>query len=171
LPYYVGKAIAYAILGLIVYLFSKQLSDIAFFRNTALVILIVTGILFFQAAFFKTFTFIKLGWFNTLITRATSKLQLSTYGFKGLLLGMILGLIPCGLVYGGIITAAAYSENAVVMILAMLSFGLATTPGLFISAYFGSIVLIRFKKAFNILYVIMMILNGSLLMRYALKLI
>src|SRR3954467_6037849 len=32
-PYYIGKAISYAILGLVVYLFSKQLSEIAFFRN------------------------------------------------------------------------------------------------------------------------------------------
>jgi sulfite exporter TauE/SafE len=64
LPYYIGKALTYALLGAIVFYFSKKLSEIGFFRNVALVILIITGILFFLAALSKASSGVKLGWLN-----------------------------------------------------------------------------------------------------------
>ena len=57
-------------------------------------------------------------------------------GIKGYLLGIILGFIPCGLLYSALIIAANFN-NYFLAFLGMTIFGIATIPALFITGVGG----------------------------------
>ena len=66
-------------------------------------------------------------------------------GFKGYLLGILLGFIPCGLLYGAIIIAANIN-NFMLAGFAMFVFGIATIPSLLVTSYSGFLFLNKFKE-------------------------
>jgi sulfite exporter TauE/SafE len=85
--------------------------------------------------------------------------------------GMILGLIPCGLVISSVITAASYSSSGIAAFTLMFLFGLSTIPALFSITYFGSFFLsLKETKIFKLLFSIAMLLNAYYVLGYALKL-
>lgn len=53
-------------------------------------------------------------------------------GIKGYILGIILGFIPCGLLYSALIIVATV-DSSVMALISMFAFGVATVPSLFIS--------------------------------------
>jgi sulfite exporter TauE/SafE len=60
--------------------------------------------------------------------RLTARMDRTTYG-GGLLLGLVLGFLPCGLLYAALATASI-SAGPVTGVLAMLAFGAGTVPAL-----------------------------------------
>jgi uncharacterized protein len=183
IPYYIGKAFSYNVIAVIPYFLAKHVREISWFRWIIFSIMITTAILFFRAAFLRTFNFKNFVGFafierlqhlqKSIIKYAPRNydLQKSTYGIRGIFQGMVLGFIPCGLVYGAVVTAITYSDNIFILLCSVTAFAMATIPGLFISSYFGSIILVKFKNMFHVFYSLIMILNSILLIRYALKLI
>jgi hypothetical protein len=175
LPYYFGKATTYTLLAIIAYLFSTALSDIHFIHYLGAILLALTAIFFIISAFSNTRAFTHLldssitRKFQLLLANKTRHLYLQPYGIKGYTLGMVLGLLPCGLVYAAVVTAISSANNIFSMALAVFAFGLATVPGLYISAYAGTMVLRKSSKMFTIFYTAIMLLNAGLLLYYAFK--
>lgn len=176
LPYYFGKAATYGIFGIVFYLFSTNLSGIPYASTAAGVFLILTALLFVKAAISKKFgffTFLESSSskvFSKQVARVNKRFSLNPYGFRGFILGMILGLIPCGLVYSSLVSAVAGSSNMLIAFLSMFVFGIGTVPGLYVSAYAGGTIINSFKKLFSLIFSITMLINAYLLIRYALKL-
>lgn len=176
LPYYFGKAITYTTLTALFIVFKNSIGSVAeipAMKWLTIAFLIAVAGLFAHSAFQRSFIIPIPG-----LRKVTQKFakfispwRLSSYGFQGILLGMILGLIPCGLVYGVIINATANMSSTPLALAAIFLFGFSTTPGLFIASFFGTQILSRFKQSFKLLYALLMLINAGLLLQYALKLI
>jgi sulfite exporter TauE/SafE len=145
--YSTGRIITYMILGLIF----GYLGGVAIFSNTANGILwLLTGILMLLTGLsllgkikFLTLiehSFLKSKWYKN---NFQSLLKSQTF-LSFLLLGMLNGLLPCGLVYFFAITAAS-TGSPFYGVLVMLVFGLSTVPTLFSFGFF-----VGFLKKTNI---------------------
>jgi len=138
LAYNFGRVTTYSILGA---MFGMLGQVIAFTPTTKGVLFLLTGILMILAglSLLGQFNFLnsaessisKEGWYRDTFRRLISSRSLSSF----YLLGMLNGIIPCGLVYSFAIFAASTASplwGAIVM----ATFGLATIPALF---FLGSI--------------------------------
>lgn len=70
------------------------------------------------------------------LRRAFLRVLQSKHGLKPLLIGLFVGLLPCGLTY--IVLAGAFALHPVSAALMMFLFGLGTVPGLLALGLFGS---------------------------------
>jgi sulfite exporter TauE/SafE len=133
LSYNFGRVTTYTILGAMFGLIGKA---IAFTPTTKGVLFILTGILMIMAgaSLLGNFSFLnsaevsisKQGWFRETFRKLIHDPSISSF----YLLGMLNGIIPCGLVYSFAIFAASTASplwGAIVM----ATFGLATIPALF----------------------------------------
>ncbi len=139
--YSFGRVTTYTLLGVIF----GYLGGVATFNNTSNgILLIITGTLMVITAF----SLIGKIKFLTLIEHSLSKSRWYQTSFKSLLhskslfsfyiLGMLNGLLPCGLVYTFAITAASTASpfwGGVVMFI----FGISTIPALFSMGFFVGI--------------------------------
>jgi len=133
LAYNFGRVSTYTILGAIFGLIGKV---IAFTPTTKGVLFVLTGILMILAgaSLLGNFKFLnsaeysvsKQGWFRRNFQKLMRSRSLSSF----YLLGMLNGIIPCGLVYSFAIFAAS-TASPLWGALVMASFGLATIPALF----------------------------------------
>jgi len=134
LAYNLGRVVTYTILGVI---FGALGKATAFTPTTKGILFLITGILMILAGlsllgklgFLNTIevSFSNKPWFQKLFKRLMSNKSLLSF-FS---LGMLNGIIPCGLVYSFAIIAASTASpfwGAAVM----ASFGLATIPSLFL---------------------------------------
>ena len=171
IPYYVGKAITYSILAIGWYFLSSLLIKKYIFK------VIITSLMIGAATFFilnalnihivflqKKFSSIPLiKRISLFFINISNHLKLNLYGLKGWILGMILGLIPCGLVYSSIITSVSYSDSFLIAGISLFLFGMGTIPGLFMISYLGEYVLIKWKNFFSFVYAISLLFNAYLL--------
>ena len=67
------------------------------------------------------------------------------FTWRGYLLGLMLGFIPCGLIYGALVLAAA-GGNALSGGFVMAAFGLGTVPMLFAAGVIGQYAAGRFRN-------------------------
>lgn len=178
LPYYFGKALTYVAFASIAFLLSSYaLADFPFVRHIGAALLLAAAALFVNSAMQRSFNFINisrlpiLASFNKLIINRITNIQYQTHGWHGLLLGTVLGLLPCGLVYASIATILSQTDNLALVAASMFAFALATVPGLFLVAYVGQQFFTRWRNAFKLLYVLMMLVNAWLLMQAAWRLI
>ena len=108
LPYYLGKAMTYGILALLAKYLSSSFSDSIIFKNIAGAILIFVAFICLKISVIRIVKMKQISFFNKIskhfkflesyITSIISKLSLNPFGIQGLFMGMILGLIQCGLV-------------------------------------------------------------------------
>lgn len=141
LSYHLGRLSSYAVaglsVGLIGFWFSEYLGLLTSLRFLAAVMLILLGVYIG-------------GWFNALIL--TEKLGARAWQYiqplgkrylpprsqkQALLLGMVWGWLPCGLVYSALIWAAAQA-SMINSTLIMMCFGLGTLPSMLGSALLGA---------------------------------
>ncbi len=168
--YSLGRVTTYTLLGVIF----GYLGGVATFNNTSNgILLIVTGVLMIVTAF----SLIGKIRFLTLIEHSLSKSKWYQESFKALLhskslfsfyiLGMLNGLLPCGLVYTFAITAASTASafwGGVVMFI----FGLSTIPALFSIGFFVGIfrqssfrtLMVKLAAVLIVGYGLFMIYNG-----------
>lgn len=180
LPYYFGKAFTYGILALITKYLANSLSNHIISKHIIGVILIISSLICLKLAVskFKKFTHISISFkifkylkfLENFIANLVQKLSLSPFGFQGFIMGMVLGLIPCGLVISAIMITSSYSNNIFIAFISMFFFGLGTFPALFLVSYFGQHVIIRCKNYIDIIFSIFMFLNFLLLLNFAIKL-
>ena len=139
LAYNSGRAITYALLGVIIGLIGESLSlagwqqYISIFTGALMLLFLV----FSKGQIPQSFM---LGPVNRLIHQVKSALARFIKGNSpktNLILGLYNGLLPCGLVYMALIASLSMSSVQGSM-LYMLVFGLGTFPMMIAAAYFGS---------------------------------
>jgi len=89
-------------------------------------------------------------------------------GLKGYVLGIILGFIPCGLLYGAFVIAAAITQPILAAV-GMMLFGISTFPSLFLTAS-GGYVFLKIPE-FKFFAKIVILINAIMLLLMAIKLI
>ena len=134
LSYNLGRIFSYGVAGFIMgsfgWLLAEQATVITMaLRNLAATLLIVMG--FYIAGWWKGLVFIeKLGSGLWKIIQPGSKKVLPVKDLKGaLILGLIWGWLPCGLVYSTLIWASM-ANDPLLSSLHMIAFGLGTLPAI-----------------------------------------
>ena len=87
-------------------------------------------------------------------------------GWRGYLLGVALGFLPCGLLYGAL-AAAASSGGPLAGAFAMLAFALGTVPALALVGIAGHVAAGRFMQASRAVMPVLMLLNAAALSYFA----
>lgn len=84
-------------------------------------------------------------------------------GLHGYLIGLVLGFLPCGLLYTAILLAGA-SGNWRDGALAMAAFAAGTVPALLVVGYLGAAAGARWRKGLRLLLLPVLVFNGLLLL-------
>jgi sulfite exporter TauE/SafE len=176
MPYYVGKTLAYVVLCVAAYFVADAMQSLPFVRYFGFTALMMVAFMFLlMGVNSSTHLGIKLEfkWLNALVSVALKRLGgMSQYGIKGLLVGVVLGFIPCGLVVAAVTQAVSSGGNLLMACVAMLAFGFSTIPGLLLTAFAGKRVQsVVSRKLFAVLYSVIMLYNGLMLLNYALNLV
>jgi len=186
LPYHFGRITTYCFIGFASSLLSINLRNIIAFKGLAGFVLIIAALIIFNSTIAKIklpFKILpeKTNWnlqinfpffhfLNKQIKDLINFLFLNPTGFKNYFLGILLGFIPCGLLYGAIATVVSLN-NKTAAILAMFAFGVGTIPALFLTAcggywFFGGI-----KKHLKLFTKIILFINVITLLVMAFGLI
>lgn len=150
IPYHLGRLSTYAGLGAVAGGIVGTVSELTGFR-WILGIFLACAAAYFAAKLVGGLVRISPssggkahGWITDRITAAITR-RLGAAGRVGpYSLGLALGFLPCGLVYGAL-AAAAGSGGAVAGAAVMAAFGLGTVPGLIVVGYFGAFVARRWN--------------------------
>lgn len=155
LKYNFGRIITYTLLGFIFGSLSnipKLFSGIISFQK---LLSISAGIfLILYATFdiwgFKIISKLENNYFTQIIRDLISKFKFSS----PFLTGVVLGFLPCGLLYGALIGVSTLN-NTIKSAASMLLFGLGTSLPLIVIAFFGNI-LLKYRKIFRIISFLIM---------------
>lgn len=132
LPYHAGRLLTYAGLGALAAAGAGLLRDLPAARHVGAALLALAALLLaLQAVPRAGVAGFGGGW-----ARRLGPLLAAPTGRRGLLLGLALGLLPCGLLYAALAAAAATGDPARGA-LAMAAFGLGTVPMLAVIALLG----------------------------------
>lgn len=163
-PYHVGRLTTYAILGAAAGAVGRQLA----LGGLGGVLLLVAALLFAgQAAarlrpgLLPVLPVVPGGWMRA-IAGAARRVP------SGLPLGLLLGLLPCGLLYAALAAAAA-AGDAGHGALAMVAFGLGTVPGLVLVGLAGHLAGRRWQQRSARLGTAVMLANAVLLLLIGLQ--
>ncbi len=170
LPYHFGRITTYCFIAILSALLTHNLKNITAFKQVAGILLIIGALIFFNSTIAK----IKLPFkipkrisfksanktplISLKIRNLINSLFLNPTGLKNYFLGILLGFIPCGLVYGAIVTSMAL-DSLWLVTLAMLAFGIGTIPALFITACGGYYFFSGIQKYLKTLTKIILLIN------------
>lgn len=183
LSYHLGRITTYSLLGFITSLIRIKLDESnnfkffsAFLIFVAIIFFVIMflkqnqNFLYFKKIKFYRFNFLKKFILFKIFYKILSKLVGFLYknldflfknsrGFYGYFLGIILGFIPCGMLYGAIAIAGSFS-SPFLSIFGMMAFGSTTFIALFFVGIFTkfTIKLPEFKIIANIVIVINIIM-------------
>lgn len=166
--YHLGRILTYTFLGITVGLvadiglFLTKMSEIQKFAAViAGIFLIFYGISDFFG--FKILSKIE----NNSLTRNISFKIGKTKISSPFMMGMLLGFLPCGLLYGALIGVSSM-KNPLMSGLGMVFFGAGTSFALILLAIFGNFIM-RYKNVFRFLSMIMMVFMGLLFIYFGLR--
>ena len=178
LPYHMGRATTYMMLGGIAALASSQLTGLPMLNWVA------TGLLGFAALFFLGYALRGLGVslpYSQGIDAAGGEGTLARtwrrfikplfshpIGLRGYGLGLALGFIPCGLVYGALAAAAASGEW-LTAVFAMAAFWLGTVPALLGVGIAGGTILGRWPRVARQFAPVLLLVNAAFLFYLAVR--
>lgn len=130
--YHLGRALTYAIMGALFGLLGTHIKLSGMQQGTTIVIgaLIVIWILLPRKIKTKISQFVIIKKYNEQIKQLLSRVVRSGDSKPFLVIGLVNGFLPCGLVYAGL-AAAVTSGSALDGALYMFLFGLGTIPALF----------------------------------------
>ena len=183
LPYHLGRICTYAIIGFCCSFFNKNIQNFFGFKIfSAIFLLLAAGVflnIFFEKKLFKKtnlpFKLPKMpkviksfDFFGKKISALLSILFQNPRGFSGFFLGLILGFIPCGLLYGAFLIVSVF-DNPFFAALGMIFFGISTFPSLFFTACGGKI--LSKISEFKLVLKVLILVNIISLVLLAMKLI
>ena len=169
--YHTGKMVSYGILGLVFGLFGSQFPVFGFQRNISIVIG-VTMLLYVLYVFVLKTKHFQLGIFNIYynqIVKLLSRLFKSKSGISFLFIGLLNGLLPCGMIYLALSSSMA-TQNIWHGGLLMVFFGLGTMPALLMVAIGGQYMGFSFRKKLQSLLPVFILGMGVLLILRGLNL-
>jgi len=149
LIYNIGRILTYSILGLLVGFIGMSLNLFVSIQIISIVLGMLM-LLFAWSPYFKELLFIeqfsnKIGLF---VSQNFSKLNQNKTSFSPFFFGMLNGLLPCGMVYLGLMNALS-TGNLFISVLSMTFFGLGTIPVMLIFAYFMQSINAKYKSNLN----------------------
>jgi uncharacterized protein len=176
LPYHLGRLTTYATLGAAAALLGSGLGALPWFSSLSGLLLGFAALLFLAHAAGRVIPALARhlpgldpvppGFIRTL-SRLTRGVNHTTRS-GGLLLGLLLGLLPCGFLYAAL-TVAAASQEPGSGALSMVVFGLGTVPGLVGTGLAGQAAGRRWNGVFVTLAPAVLLLNAGLLFLLALQ--
>ena len=167
LSYNLGRTITYAALGALAGVVGGTIQNLSGYKNAATVLagalMMIAGIL--MSGLFTKSDLIQVNAFRpgSLIARATGSVLKSTTPGSKLGLGLILGFLPCGLVYAALLKAAETADPAAGAI-TMFAFGTGTAGALVAMGLFSSTIGRWLGKWSNRIATVTVILMGAYLM-------
>lgn len=195
LPYHLGRISTYAFLGFLSSLLLNNIQDFFHFRILSTIFLLLAALVFLQL-FFDKKIFNASSLFSNRLAKSLAKLGLkkkinlrfksailenalhffsrkisalfqNPQGLNGYFLGVILGFIPCGLLYSAFMICATI-PNPFWAAGGMIFFGLSTFPSLFLTTIAGNF----FNKIpeFKFIAKGLILLNAIMLIWLAIKL-
>lgn len=130
LPYHLGRITTYTLLAVLLYVAGGALPE--FNKNTVGFVLVFAGVLVLFSLFKKSI--LGAGFGNALgakLSVITKRFSLKPMGFSGYVYGIVLGFLPCAMVYGAL-TAVLTLNSVKDVVFSMVMFGLGTIPSLIV---------------------------------------
>lgn len=177
IPYHLGRMTTYSALGAAAALLSGGIIQASGFKYLAAGLLVLAG-LFFLGYAARTLGVPLPGFRSSAklgpLARALSDLARPLFGrplgWRGYLLGVALGFIPCGLLYGAL-AAASSTADPLAGFFVMAAFALGTVPALLLVGLGGHIAIGRWQNSLAWIAPILLIVNAGFLLIIAWKLI
>lgn len=172
-PYHLGRATTYALLGALAALIADGMIAATGLKWLSAALLLLAALFFATYALHQLA--VRLPWAagvdgGGLWSRYGSQLVRPLFarpvGWRGYLLGVALGFLPCGLLYGAL-AAAASSSGPLAGAFAMLAFALGTVPALVLIGIAGHVAAGRFTQAARAVMPVLMLLNAAALSYFA----
>jgi uncharacterized protein len=167
LPYQLGRATTYALLGALAGGFGHLLVAATGWRWLLAVLLLAGAALFLLEAFRRAAAGRVAGRFGAALGRFVAPLLDDPRGLRGYGLGLALGLLPCGFLYAAV-AASAGAGSAVGGAAAMASFALGTAFSLVAVAILGRAAVLRWRPFAARLATPLLLVNAALLSALAL---
>ena len=162
-PYHAGRAITYAALGGLGAGLAGGATLLTGARTISPVLLGAAALGFIALGLGR------LGWRTAgggVVSRGLSRLARPLFadpaGWRGLALGLVLGFLPCGLLYAALATAAA-TADPLAGVLAMLAFAAGTVPALVLVGFAARIAGGKRPALASRVAPVLMMANGALL--------
>ncbi len=162
LPYHLGRATTYVLLGAGLGAAGGILAALPALRFVDAALLALAGGLFALQAFGRAPGVFSGAW---LASRVRGLLE-TPDGMRGYLLGLALGFLPCGFLYGAL-AAASGSGSAGAGAAAMLGFVLGTLPSLAVVQIAGAMAARRWQSALARIGPALMLFNAAALIALA----
>ena len=146
LPYHLGRLTTYVFLGAVVTMLSHYI--VYLWQPISSLLLLLAGLLMIASVFkFKAprFTPAIIPLFFEKIKSYAKPFFDSPKGVNGYLLGMILGFIPCGLLYAALASVAA-TGSPTLGVVGMAVFAVSTIPALFLVGVLSSLSMTALKQ-------------------------
>lgn len=167
-PYHLGRATTYIGLGAGAAALAGGFIDLTGFRWLSV------GLLVLAAMFFAGYALSRIGivslpldaggagWWQRRVGQRIRPLFAKPVGWRGYGLGLALGFLPCGLLYGALAAAAA-SGTALAGAFAMAAFALGTVPVLVGVGLAGHVAGARFRRVTARVMPALLMINAGLL--------
>lgn len=167
LPYHLGRGTTYMALGSLGAALAGSLSDLSGLRWLSGVLLLIAAVLLVGYALPQFKVSLPGGalaerWWNTRISGWAKPLFASPTGLRGYILGLLLGFIPCGLLYAALAAAAA-SGDPVAGLFGMAAFVLGTIPTLFAVGVLGHLAGQRWREMMRKAAPALLLFNAAVL--------
>lgn len=162
LPYHLGRLTTYAALGAAAALLGGLLGYLPWFAHLSGALLLLAALLCLAQAAKRLLPLptVPASWVGALARRAVAIDRRRWLG--GLQLGLLLGLLPCGLVYAALAAAGAGGQPWQGA-LGMLGFGLGTVPSLLAIGLVGHLGGRRWNRVMGRLSAPILLVNGIVL--------
>lgn len=150
LLYNIGRIITYGIMGAILGSIGSAFNFMGWQQSISIVLGIMLVVVFIVAIRKKQISqsaFVQKHW-NNKIVNAIAPLFQNKKLYSPLLIGLLNGLLPCGLVYMAIAGAVAMHHTFQGAVF-MMSFGLGTLPAMFLVSITGNVIGVQWRNFFR----------------------
>ena len=168
LPYHAGRLTTYAFLGALAGGFSSLLFAAPYVGWLASAMLATAGALFLMQALGMRVASPESRVAQSVLAKLSTRLWRNPVGLRGYALGIMLGFLPCGMVWAALM-AVATTGSALAGGAGMLIFGLGTVPALFAVGLGSHFALRRWPSQSRLLARGAMGISGILLCAFALE--
>jgi sulfite exporter TauE/SafE len=167
LPYHLGRGTTYVLLGSLAGVLAGTLGGFSALKWLSAALLVLAALLFLGQALprfqihLPGLRALERAWSNG-VGRHAKGLFAAPAGWRGYLLGVLLGFIPCGLLYGALAAAAA-TGDPLAGAMGMGAFTLGTIPALFGIGAAGQFAATRWRGIVDTVAPVLLIINAGIL--------